>query len=505
MAFQLNIYSLIILMAFFINFRKPALIALVLTILCSGLLSAFCQQPLKLVVPDTVVVAASHQYSRPSFFRQVFMGNNYRQVWNTPVALPVFDLHALQLTIKEMGGGQQTKSLKLETPSGEDWVLRTVDKDVTGAIPKKFRNKITVGLLQDMVSAAHPYAPLIIPGLAQAADVDAANPIFFYVPPGADLGEYSHHFAGKVCLLERREILPGNPKTESTDDMLDELLFKGYSAIDRRAYLRARLLDMLLADWDRHQDQWRWAKIDSAGYTTLLPLPRDRDQALFRSNGLLVKIATLVGKKQYHGLSSNTRHLTKLNIKSWELDRLILNGLDREDWQTVLTGFIQALPDSLIQQAVRRLPPPVYSLNGERIANTLVQRRDHMAESVMDYYSFVAGNVLLYGTDRAEHFEITSNGDSVHVAIRDIPTNILRLERYFVPAETQCLRIVALGGDDRYSISGLLPQGLQLSIDGGPGKNNFHITSPACLQQVESGLDAKAYKKILSKKLRLND
>ena len=36
------------------------------------------------------------------------------------------------LPLKELGGGQQTKSLRLLDKNGQEWVLRTTDKDVAG-------------------------------------------------------------------------------------------------------------------------------------------------------------------------------------------------------------------------------------------------------------------------------------------------------------------------------------------------------------------------------------
>ena len=31
--------------------------------------------------------------------------------------------------------------------------------------------------------------------------------------------------------------------------------------VDEKEYIKARLFDMLIGDWDRHSDQWRWGRI----------------------------------------------------------------------------------------------------------------------------------------------------------------------------------------------------------------------------------------------------
>ena len=57
--------------------------------------------------------------------------------------------------------------------------------------------------------------------------------------------------------------------------------------IDQAAVLKARLLDILIGDWDRHFDQWRWGLRDTLDEKVYYPIPRDRDQAFFNSDGIL--------------------------------------------------------------------------------------------------------------------------------------------------------------------------------------------------------------------------
>jgi hypothetical protein len=89
----------------------------------------------------------------------------YREEWSTPVNLKVFNVNKEKggFTIEGVGGGKQTRSLQLKDKQGREWVLRTIDKDPTAAIPQNFRQSFASNIVQDMISAAHPYAPLAIP------------------------------------------------------------------------------------------------------------------------------------------------------------------------------------------------------------------------------------------------------------------------------------------------------------------------------------------------------
>ena len=102
--------------------------------------------------------------------RKLILGKNSRKVWSEPVKLKVFRLHEEHggFKIKAMGGGKQTKSLTLEDKNGKEWSLRTIDKDPEMALPENLRNTVASEIVQDMISAAHPYAPLPVAALAKS-------------------------------------------------------------------------------------------------------------------------------------------------------------------------------------------------------------------------------------------------------------------------------------------------------------------------------------------------
>ena len=139
-----------------------------------------------------------------------------------PVKMPVFDINKQQggLKIIELGGGQQTKSLRLQDKQGVDWALRTVDKSVEKALPQGLRKTPAKGIVEDALSASHPYAALSVGSLAEAMGVTAAKPRLFYIPDDPALGEYRKEFAGQVCLLEKREPTRNNADAEDLGDVL---------------------------------------------------------------------------------------------------------------------------------------------------------------------------------------------------------------------------------------------------------------------------------------------
>ncbi|MGS4768140.1 hypothetical protein ACLGJF_19435, partial [Acinetobacter baumannii] len=61
--------------------------------------------------------------------------------------------------------------------------------------------------------------------------------------------------------------------------------------IDQPSVLRARLLDNFVMDFDRHEDQWRWATRDTGKGKLYYAIPRDHDQVFFVSQGIIPRFA----------------------------------------------------------------------------------------------------------------------------------------------------------------------------------------------------------------------
>ena len=457
-------------------------------------------------VKDSVTISASTKYGDPSFFKRLFLGKNYRNVWAQPVRLPVFHLKQLGFTVDKLGGGQQTKSLRLRDPEGREWALRTIDKDVEGALPKWLQNTLAEKVTQDMVSAAHPYAPLTINVLAPATNITTAKAYFFAVPDDPDFGEHRALFANTVCMLEDRNPTPDKSETENTENVVEDLLEKGKYRIASEDVLRARLLDMLIADWDRHQDQWRWGKKEEGAATSYYAIPRDRDQAYFYSNGLLVKIAQLVALKHMVGFTHSTRRIKSLSAKSWEFDKVFLNELTRQDWDRITRQFQASLTDDVIRRAVRNMPLQVYHLSGATLESKLIDRRNSLLKDALRYYEFLSEDVTITGSDEPERFHITGNRDSLLVsAFAKTKDGMLLYQRAFTPDDTKSINLVTLGGDDEIIVAPGADARIKLIIDGGKGNNVVNLQSKIRHKIYHSDLDAKAYETVVKERLKIKE
>src|SRR5258705_10621130 len=74
---------------------------------------------------------AGKQYS-VSGWKTLWWGKHYRKEWATPVQFPVLKISAIDGGLEpiKVGGGHQTKTLRLISANGKEYVLRTIDKSL---------------------------------------------------------------------------------------------------------------------------------------------------------------------------------------------------------------------------------------------------------------------------------------------------------------------------------------------------------------------------------------
>ncbi|MDQ6756020.1 MAG: metallophosphoesterase [Bacteroidota bacterium] len=433
----------------------------------------------EIVFNDNAIISASDKYKSATGFKQVFLGDNYRKEWSTPITLKVFNLRRSGLHVVSMGGGKQTKSLRLKDKNDKEWTLRSIDKDPEKAIPQNLRHTLAQGIVQYLISASYPYAPYIVPGLSQATGVSTTHPQFYYVPDDPAFGIYRTMFKNTVCLLEERDPTADAKDTKTTAKVINKIIDDHDNHVDEVAYLKARLLDNVIGDWDRHFDQWKWVTTDTGKGKLYYPVPRDRDQAFYNSDGLLINY---LAKNQYpylQGFKKNFRDIRWFNYESRDIDRIFMTRLNETDWRNTIAKFQQDLTDKSIDSSVKKLPPEIYSMDAQTITDKLKIRRDELMTQGIKFYKFLSKDVNIIGSNNQEYFKVQNKGDSLQVIVyrkgkKGDSTGII-YNRSFHPSVTKEIRLYGLNGNDKFEIAENTNSKIKVRMIGGKGNDTFNI------------------------------
>ena len=422
-------------------------------------------------------------------FKRLFFGDNYREEWIIPVEVPVFNFRneSGKLRIVKKGGGGQTKSLRLENDEGQQWVLRSLEKDPSKVIPEVVKMQLAVDVAQDQMSAYLPWAALSVPRMAEAAEVYHTNPSIVYLTKDPRLGPYKDDVWEGLYLFEERP--NGNRKDVKsfgrskdiigTPDMFDEITGNHDNLMDQEHFLKCRLFDVYIGDWDRHEDQWRWAGFKDGGKMLYRAVPRDRDQTFFLNEGFFPWISTRkFALRITQGFDYEIKDMGGLVSQGKWLDRRFLNELTREDWIRASEKMQANLTDEILTRAVYDMPRQIAEVNGSTTVAKLKSRRDQLPKFAEEHYSIISKKVDVVGSDRSEKFQIERlNNNETRVRVWSLNSKGDKkdkmYDRVFNHDETKEIRLYGLKGKDEFDVEGKVHNGLKVRIIGGPGKDDI--------------------------------
>lgn len=449
--------------------------------------------------PDSVSIAAGSRYEAGGFHRFLF-GDNHREAWLATIRVPVLNLETFQggLVPTEVGGGMQTVSLHLESADGREFVFRSIDKNLTQVVPPSLQGSLIHDLIQDQTSSMHPFGALVAASLLEAAKIPHVKPYLAVMPDDPRLGEFREQFAGVLGLLEERPNEgPDDTRgfAQSTKITGTETLFEGLNAdpdnrVDALAYLEARLFDMWINDWDRHTDQWRWIYRARGEDSLWTPVPRDRDQAFVRFEGLLIQIGRLLYPKLIP-FDSTYPSLRGLTANSADLDFRLLAGLERSAYDSLAQVLQARFSEEVIGRAMTLLPGIVQAIDSAAIANRLISRLGKLDELALDFYQRQSDILDVHATDVAETATLEyhpGGGVTLSIVPRGSDGNPPWFRRTFRPDETAEVRVYLHKGDDRVVLGGdPATSEITFRIIGGNGNNVFPTSAPGDLHFYDRG------------------
>ncbi|RSK37701.1 hypothetical protein EI290_00920 [Hymenobacter metallilatus] len=440
---------------------------------------------------STVTVAVNPSYDDRGRFHKFLFGEHYRKEWATPVKFPVLDMATEKggLTPYKIGGGKQTASLKVRNEEGRNFTIRSLNKDPSAVLPESLREGAAADILQDQISAQHPYNSIVIPPLADAAGILHTNPELRYIPQDPLLGQYLERFGNTPGAIEEDakddqsnvESLGNAKNLVGTDKVFERITDDNDNRVNEKAFARSRLFDMWIGDWDRHEDQWRWAeKKDKDGDRKFTAVPEDRDIAFFKGDGLFPYLASRKWAiRNFQNFGKDYADWKGLNLTALSNDRVYLASVSKEEWVKQAEEMKASLTDEVIEIAFReRWPQQIYALHGPEIIAKLKSRRELLPQVAADYYEVLSRVTEVKGSKKREKFVVERlPGDKTRVTVQKINkegelTKML-FDRTFDNKVTRELRLYGFADRDLYEVKGDVKNGPLVRIIGGVDRDSI--------------------------------
>jgi len=458
---------------------------------------------------ETKILDDHKDYNKSGFYKFLW-GKRYRQYFGQQVEAPVVYLDTLYggLSVVKEGGGHQSFSLRLEDANGKQYAMRSLRKSALKFLKFKlpgisyntqdYQDTWAEKAISDFFTTAHPFMQLVIDPLAESVEINHSDTDLFYVPKQDSLKEFNESYGDELYYIERRPSeeqanYKGYRRTidqtsgevtdyESTTDMLEKIKSDESYSVDERALIRARIFDMLIGDWDRHQDQWRWIEYESPdGEKEFMPVPRDRDNAFPRFDGKVIPVVNwfVPNTRNWETYDEDVDNVKWLNLSGNRLDRTILTSYGPEVWAEEAKAIQEGMTSEVIEKAFTRLPLSVQDQTSEFIKKSLKTRLQTLPETAIAYAKYLNKIVAVTGTEKDDIFTMTrmENGDT-KVEVRRIfsdEKNELMYARTFNDSLTKELWIYGLGDDDVFIVKGKENPNTKLRIIGGYGEDTYTI------------------------------
>ncbi|MEP3209123.1 MAG: metallophosphoesterase [Maribacter sp.] len=450
-------------------------------------------------------IYSEEEINKTGFFKTIW-GERYRKYYGTEVTAPTVNLDTLFGGLKPVrkGGGHQSKSLRLRHKNGKEYVMRALRKVSElylqsmvfqqQYVMDDLQDTFLQEFLQDFYTGSHPYAPFTIGPLSDAIGIYHTNPILYFVPKQSALEEFNLSFGDELYMIEEHAgdghgdlaSYGFSDKLISTDEMLENLRDDEKYDVDAEMYARARLFDMVIGDWDRHVDQWRWAEFKEKGKKkkTYRPVPRDRDQAYsIMGDGLFMGLATrlIPALRLMEGFKEEIRSVKGFNSspKTYVLDLALLNETTRETWLAEAKYIRENLTSAVVDQAFLAFPEEVRDETVTEIKRVLLKRIATIEATAAEYYRILNKYAVVIGTDKDDWFEIEYlNKNEVEVSayrIIDGEKKKRFFNKKFSKDFTKEIWVYGLDDEDRFVVKGTHKSKIKVRLVGGQNNDKYDV------------------------------
>ncbi|MCB4807620.1 metallophosphoesterase [Tamlana sp. 62-3] len=455
--------------------------------------------------PDQVSASiyTQEEIDKSKLYKAIW-GERYREVYGTNVEAPTVNLDTLFGGLKPFrkGGGHQSKSLHLKDKNGARYVMRALRKSalvylqatvfLNQYIEGQFEDTAPANLIQDFFTGSHPYAPFVTATLSDPLGIYHTNPVLYYVPKQNALGLFNEDFGDELYMIEEH---PSDGHDDiksfgyakdivSTDDLREHLRKDEKYSVDDIGYLRARLFDMTIGDWDRHTDQWRWAEFEiSDDEVVYKAVPRDRDQVFsIMGDGAFMQYGTrfIPALKLMEGFNDDIRSVKGFNFSPFGLDNMLLNKTTKQQWNEQVAFIQKHLTDEVIDEALNQFPKEVQNPETlARIKRVLKARLKNLPEIANAYFKVLNKTVVITGTDKDDFFDIERlpNGETKVSAYRNIDGKRDKqfYEKTFNKNDNKEIWIYGLDDKDVFNVFGEGNKFIKVRLIGGQNKDTYNI------------------------------
>lgn len=417
-------------------------------------------------------------------------GEHYRELYTIPVNVPVMNFNTFMGGLDFVQQAPNFHGLLLVNQQNQYVLLRPLG-GATSFLgsdffqemynKKDFKNTYMDEFIADAYTIINPYTFIVADHLAKASDLISIDSKIYYLPKNSTrdtVADGSSIQEKLVAVIDIPNLDKSNIHT--TSDLLEKLRLTKENEVDQDAYIRERMLDMLIGDWNKIPENWNWWSVSKGDSMIFEPIVIDRNHAFTKVDGMMFKqmlnVLTLGFIINYDSTLSK-KNIKKLNTLGFPLDMAVTSQSDQSRWIKQARYLQQTLTDSVIDQSFKLLPEDIQSTETDLIREKLKDRRDTLETIARKYYKQLQRTPVLTGSDQNDRIVVKRYGrDSVQICMYN-PQNKPVFDQRYSQKDTKEIWLYSLQGNDTFHVEGKAKKEIPVYLISGKGENTYDIES----------------------------
>ena len=311
--------------------------------------------------------------------------------------------------------------------------------------------------LKEVEQLSYPFSSCITSRLASKLNLQTNNPIL------VSNNEQLH----QLVIFDDQLI--------STKKLLRLLHKNSDIQIDKKAYLRFRLLSFIIGSFNMKPDMYVWKE---TAQQKIMPYINSYQNQYMNFDGTYKLITKLVKSyKHLEPYSGRIKNIKKSSRNFIGFDVNILSTLSYQQWEVEVEAIKNLLDDKAIKEIVKELPKGVLSTKTEELLSILKDRILNLDVIATEYYNLISPNKVVIATDENNLIDVTrsENGTLIKIYNEKDGKNY-PIQRYdFSLVDTNEIWIYGLKGNDYFEVSGESNNSVPLKLIGGSNSDKYEI------------------------------
>lgn len=308
-----------------------------------------------------------------------------------------------------------------------------------------YKNTYLGDFIQEAATIENPFGFLISDNLARKIELNTGDITLVEIQ-----NDYTDTIFDGVSINNKLASIYRLPdldtvNIETDTDILLHNIHSRKGVLDHDLYIRTRLFDMLIGDWNKIPENWGWESTKDTLENVYKPMVLDRSHAFTKVDGVFFKrLLGMLSLGFITNYNAKAPNVSKVNKLGYTLDMALTANSSESDW-VGQAHFIQSkLTDSLIDQTFSQLPLELQNNTFEKIKYDIKMRRDVLDKTATKYYKQLQKTPVLVAQD-ADVFVESVSDKNLRISFIDKIRRDTVFDKIYSPAYTQNIWLYTLG------------------------------------------------------------